>query len=602
MLNIVSLILACLLPAEPGDLMPHPIVLRHQAIQTDFPALSVDAQGVPWVAYVEWDGQQDTLCLAKQNENALQRVLTIGRPGIIHQPALAASKDGLQVVIWSQVNDKNVMELHAQNVRNGVTEGTETTLAANDNGGNVLARAATDRTGRVWVAWQAFRGGPSDVFCRIFDPAKKAWSAEIQVTRTSTGDWEPSIAFDDKDGAWLIYDSASGNEFNIYANRIGIDGSVSEPKSLIRTDRYEGRVSAVGTPDGRGIWLACERGNQDWGLDMRSHGGAQGLNGRKNSVLAYWDLETDQVAEMPSIDSLLSDLPGPPSNAKPAQGQAKKAAAKAKAAAKSSDDAKGDAKKAPTAAKKANPNAPQKGTVAAINLPQVMLDSAGRPWLTVRYFKNYCWQIAMARFDRETKQWTKPYAVPGSAYAQDRRTSAALAADGNLWVCWSSDLRNSKLHRIVGVTLAKVATNEELPLVRARASAPRDPFADYINPVTPERAQDEHHTWTHDGTTYKLYWGDFHRHTDVSNCITPNDGCVLEQFRYAIDMGKLDMLGTSDHTDIAKIYHPYEWWLNFTRPVSSVRCMPMNANNAGRMGIATSCLLSAADRSFTFSV
>ncbi len=27
-------------------------------------------------------------------------------------------------------------------------------------------------------------------------------------------------------------------------------------------------------------------------------------------------------------------------------------------------------------------------------------------------------------------------------------------------------------------------------------------------------------------------------------------------------MGKLDMLGTSDHTDIAKIYHPYEWWLN----------------------------------------
>ena len=37
---------------------------------------------------------------------------------------------------------------------------------------------------------------------------------------------------------------------------------------------------------------------------------------------------------------------------------------------------------------------------------------------------------------------------------------------------------------------------------------------------------------------------------------------MSEQFRYAWDMGKLDMLGTSDHTDIAKIYHPYEWWLN----------------------------------------
>lgn len=566
MLNIISLFLACLLPAESGDLLPNPIVLRHQDFQTDFPVLSVDSQGVPWVAYVEWDGQQDTLCLAKQSDDQLQRVLTIGHPGIIHQPAIATTTEDRLVVIWSQVNEKDVMDLHAQVIRKGVAEGPETTLASNDNGGNVLARAATDRAGRVWVAWQSFQGGPSDVFCRTFDPTQNAWSATIQVTRTSTGDWEPCIAFDDNDGAWVIYDSAQGNEFNIYANRIGTDGSVSEPKSLIHTNRYEGRVSAIGTPDGRGIWLACERGNQQWGLDMRAHGGAQGLNGRKNSVLAYWDLETDRVEEMPSLDSLLSDLPGPPSNAKPAQGQAKKAAAKAKtkakAAAKSQDDAKADAKKAPATAKKANQNAKQTTTVAAINLPQVMLDGAGRPWLTVRYFKNYCWQIAIARFDRETKQWTKPYAVKDSAYAQDRRTSAALAADGSLWVCWSSDLRNSKLHRIVGVNLAKVAIDEDLPLVRARAHAPRDPFADYINPVTPERAQDERHTWTHEGTTYKLYWGDFHRHTDVSNCITANDGCVLEQFRYAIDMGKLDMLGTSDHTDIAKIYHPYEWWLN----------------------------------------
>src|SRR5436190_2386532 len=48
----------------------------------------------------------------------------------------------------------------------------------------------------------------------------------------------------------------------------------------------------------------------------------------------------------------------------------------------------------------------------------------------------------------------------------------------------------------------------------------------------------------------------------MSNCITANDGCIVEQFRYAYDMGKLDTVGLSDHTDIGKIYHPYEWWLN----------------------------------------
>ena len=87
----------------------------------------------------------------------------------------------------------------------------------------------------------------------------------------------------------------------------------------------------IGTPDGRGIWLACERGNQQWGLDMRAHGGQPGLNGRKDSVLAYWDLASDQVEEMPSIDPLLADLPGPVPNVDRPAPRANNAKAKAKA-------------------------------------------------------------------------------------------------------------------------------------------------------------------------------------------------------------------------------------------------------------------------------
>ena len=101
----------------------------------------------------------------------------------------------------------------------------------------------------------------------------------------------------------------------------------------------------------------------------------------------------------------------------------------------------------------------------------------------------------------------------------------------------------------------KVAEDESL-------SRPFVPPPDYINPITPERDRADRHTMMSNGVTYHLYWGDYHRHTDISNCVTANDGCVLEQFRYALDMGKLDTLGTSDHTDIAKVYHPYEWWLN----------------------------------------
>ena len=548
---LVLALLTTTLPAQ--DLLPKIDVLRRPNLQSDFPTLTIDAQGQPTLAYVEWDGKQDTLHLAQTQGGTFASTLTLGEPGIIHQPAIATDGQGATHVIWSQVNDQNIMDLHAAIITNGKPQ--TMTLATSPNGGNVFAKAATDPTGKVWVVWQGMRGTLADIFCRIYDPALKTWSPEIQVTTDTSGDWEPTITFDHQNTGWIIYDSSRGNEFNIHATPVTADLKVGATKPLIATDRYEGRVTAIASKDLKGIWLACERGNQQWGLDMRAHGHPQGLNGRKDTVIAYWDLQTGTVEELPSPDPLFADLPGP-TPAKTTAPRGNNAKAKAKAAAKAG----------PKATVKAEPkkksNQPAPNTVAAVNLPHLMLDAAGRPWLTVRYFKAYCWRIALTRYDASTKQWTKPFALPDSVYSQDRQTTHALAPDGTLWIAWPSDLRTSKLQLTSGIHLAKINTTLDLPLVTAPALEPTEPFPAYINPVTPERPREDRHTWTHDGITYKLYWGDYHRHTDVSNCITANDGCIQEQFRYALDMGKLDTLGTSDHTDIAKIYTPYEWWLN----------------------------------------
>lgn len=545
-------LLTTTLPAQ--DLTPKIDVLRQPNLQSDFPTLAIDAQGQPTLAYIQWDGKQDTLHLAQPNGGTLAPTLTLGDPGIIHQPAIAIDGQGTTHVIWSQVNDQNIMDLHAAIITDGKPQ--TMTLATTPSGGNVFAKAATDPTGKVWVVWQGMRGTLADIFCRIYDPALKTWSPEIQVTTDSGGDWEPCVTFDHENTAWILYDSSRGNEFNIYATPVTADLKVGATKPLIATDRYEGRVTAIASKDRKGIWLACERGNQQWGLDMRAHGHPQGLNGRKDTVIAYLDLQTGTVEEHPSPDLLFADLPGP-TPAKTTAPRGNNAKAKAKAAAKAGNP-KANAKAEPK--KKSNQPAPN--TVAAVNLPHLMLDAAGRPWLTVRYFKAYCWRIALTRYDPATKQWTKPVALPDSVYSQDRQTTHALAPDGTLWLAWPSDLRTSKLQLNSGIHLAKIATTLDLPLVTAPALEPTEPFPAYINPVTPERPREDRHTWTHDGVTYKLYWGDYHRHTDVSNCITANDGCIQEQFRYALDMGKLDTLGTSDHTDIAKIYTPYEWWLN----------------------------------------
>ena len=393
MLRTLSILVVSCSVAAAADLTPEPLTLLRPGHQSDFPALAVDSSSTPWIAWVEWDGTQDSLILARRSNDALTHMLTLGQPGIIHQPALAVAKGDVLVVVWSQVNDADLMQLNAQTVRNGRATGEVITLAASSNGGNVLARSATDRSGRVWVVWQSMRGSLSDIFCRTYDPTTDQWSSEIQVTDNPSGDWEPCVAFDASDGAWVIYDSSLGNEFNIYANRVSLDSTVGERKLLIETDRYEARVSAVGTPDGRGIWLTCERGNQQWGLDMRAHAHGQGLNGRRNSVLAYWDLQSGEVEEMPTIDPLLADLPGPPPR--------------------------------PIDEKREEP-----APVAAINLPQVFLDSAGRPWMTVRYFKQYCWRIALARFDTDSKQWTEPFALPDCAV---RSGSSHVQCAGGRW-------------------------------------------------------------------------------------------------------------------------------------------------------------------------
>jgi hypothetical protein len=564
--------------APAPDLIGKRVAYTEEGNQADFPALCADATGTLWTAFVSWDGKLDHLKLAKFDGEQQTVTAELAGPGIIHQPALAADGKGALWVVWSQVDERNIMNLHARRIRDGKADG-DTVALATSNGPNAFAQAASDKSGRVWITWQSMRGGLSDIYCRVFDPEKDAWSPEIQVTNDPGGDWEPHVAFDDKDGAWVLFDSSRGNEFNLYAAHVESDGTVGDTKTLVKSDRYEGRLSATGTPDGKGIWFAFERGHERWGLANRGHTASTGLNGDKDAVLAYWDLATGQVEESPGMMALTLPLDGP-GGAKPkaaAKGKKGKGAnanpnakAKGKGKAKAeaavakdkpiSDDADKPARDSEAA--KAIP-APKenKALLTSVDLPQVMLDANGRPWVAVRYFRAFAWRIALARYDRSTKTWTQASALTYSAYAQDRLTRSVLTKDGSLWAEWVSDARKDKNQRTNSIQLARLKTETKLAVSDA-VTAPHVPPVEYMNKVTPERPIAEHHTWSHDGTTYKLYFGDYHRHTDMSNCITANDGCIVEQFRYAYDMAKLDTVGLSDHTDVGKTYHPYEWWLN----------------------------------------
>src|SRR5207248_8087377 len=64
------------------------------------------------------------------------------------------------------------------------------------------------------------------------------------------------------------------------------------------------------------------------------------------------------------------------------------------------------------------------------------------------------------------------------------------------------------------------------------------------------------------GKHYELWYGDLHRHTDISLCFSPIDGTIDDAYRYAIDAAPLDFLGITDHTHDLEMGEPlaHIWW------------------------------------------
>jgi len=492
----------------PAAALPSPVAKRwelaDEKAHRDFPAMALDASGTPWIAFIEHDGKADVLKLARKSASGIETVATVSEPGVVHQPALAIAGDGAVWCFWGQVDARDVVTLRARRFANGKLD-AETTLAKSD-ASDTFADAGTDHAGRVWVVWQSLRRGQGDIFARWLDPKSGKWSKEIAVSKPDGGNWEPRIAFDGKDGAWVVFDSSRGGEFNLYLARVGLDGRVKE-QQLTSSSEYEARASIAAAKDGKGLWIAAERGRRQWGKDLRGHVGETGLNGQKRIVLGYFDIAAGKFTEV----------------AVPMEGKL----------------------------------APR--TALEVNLPVLATDAAGNPWLAWRYYFQNRWLIAVTRYDAAAKAWSQPLEVPDSAFGQDRHCVLARGGDA-MWLCWPSDQRETKLVLQAKVFLAQLDakwTPVQQPAVKVATLPEPEP---YLVPATPDRPRDQHHTWRIGGKKYTLVYGDLHRHTDFSNCRTGQDGCVLEHFRYAYDMAALDFLGTSDHTDIVKKYDPYEWW------------------------------------------
>jgi len=500
----------------PGQVIKPTVSLLGEEVQNDFPSMCISPNGKVSVAYVEYTRDADQVKLAELVEGKLVSRGAISKSGDVYQPTVACDAAGTVWCVWSQMEAPGRWNIMARAMIDGKPAGEAVTISK-AAGSNIFPNARTDRRGRVWVAWQTFQDGGNDIYTAYLDPKKKSWSDPIGVTRHPAGDWEPRLAFGRNDEALIIFDSYRAGNYDVYLARVTPAGKTTI-SPIVATKRYEARAHGVVSPDGKTLWAAYEDGPERWGKDLgsewRKTGG--GLNYGRHLRLVAVDLETGKTNDIGDIAPLIGGLT-------PAKG----------------------------------PNS------SAINQPEVVIDASGAPWVFYRYYRlkgDKNWTAAVTRYDAQKKTWIAPLILGQSAYCQDRRVSAALDAKGSIIAVWPSDGRKGKQQGVSSIHLASISKDQVASFKTAdkRVSQPMWTAPPPVN-KTPERKHNDRHTWTFDNQEYELYWGDFHRHTDFSTCRTPDDGCIVEHFRYAIDASGLDYLATTDHSDIGKTYHEYEW-------------------------------------------
>jgi hypothetical protein len=226
------------------------------------------------------------------------------------------------------------------------------------------------------------------------------------------------------------------------------------------------------------------------------------------------------------------------------------------------------------------------------SFPRLAVDTRGRVWLAFRHRHEAVWgnqstQVVGGIWVEFVsvlagERWGYPVPLPRSDGLLDNRPALVAQGDGPLLVVYSSD---GRMHREVDLTpellaryqpqggtppgvshndlfLAAVPALAGTTEAEAREAPARAEAAAPSAAVHPTEEADiarmRAYRLTSGGKTYRLFRGDFHRHTEVS-MDGGHDGALEDMWRYAIDAAGFDWMGDADHDNGGG--KEYTWWL-----------------------------------------
>jgi hypothetical protein len=498
-------------------LAPTPELVSDPGHEDDEPAIAALGGGALAVAWVAYAGEADRVLVRERRDGRWTEPAEVTpRPGDLFRVSLAVDGDGALWAFWSE-RDGVVWRLWGR--RRDPDGRWREPVELSGAGSNLFHRAAS-RDGHLFVVWQSLAATPdgaasSDVWLR--ELAAGRWRDAVRVSESARSDWEPAVAAGPEGRAYVAWDTYDRGNYDV-AFRSYQGGRLGPLEAVTSSARFEAQVDVAVDARGR-PWLAWNESGVGWGKD-------QGF--LINPPLAT-PLHQDRRVRVVALDGaawkeLAAELP-------------------------------------PFYAYRLFSN---------VEKPRLAFDGDGGLTLVFRHWTRQMargigsfqlWESWITRFT--DGGWSWPVPLPKSSGSIEKLAALAVDDGGELWAAWMTD------QRTLSETRPGNAEVFAARLGRAAAGATDldAGLAPWVEPPAEEiplhLREDEDvrrvrgYTVEAGDRRYRIYRGDLHRHSDVSQDFK-YDGSLIEIYRYAIDAAAFDFIAPTDHQ--AGWDQEFTWW------------------------------------------
>jgi hypothetical protein len=523
--------------------------------QDDFPSAVSDGQGGAWVAFVTHKpngpelstaleaapkdfsafaptGGGDQIKLLHFAKGTPAESLDVtGDKRDVWRPAVSMDGSGNVLVVWSEQRD-GAFDLYERRFSPSGATWSEPTRLTKTSGTDTDVALAKAPDGKVWMAWQSWENGKAQIRLGVVGGQD---TRSQRVSQGTGNEWSPAIAVDAKGNVFVAYDTYQAGNYDVHMSRFGPNGAAGETIVVASSPRYEARPALAIDPRGR-VWVAYEERTENWGKDAENLVQGKGTTLYRSAAVRVKCLDGNQVLDAPDP---VAEAPQP---------------------------------------------------LRAMNsFPRLACDARGRVWLAFRHRQEAIWgnQSVMVVggvwvecvTSLSGPAWEPVQVLARSDGLLDNRPALVTRGEDPLLVVYNSD---GRLHREVEFTpdlawkyyshsgTPPGVVNNDLFIAAVTGptgaadpatvrAVPQELAPAVIHPDEPgDVARLRNYRINANGKTYRLFRGDFHRHTEISQD-GGSDGALEDMWRYAIDAAGFDWMGNADHDNGGG--KEYTWWL-----------------------------------------